>query len=149
MKREYPMRPMVGVGAVIVRDGKILLVRRASDPGRGKWSIPGGLVELGESTYEALVREVKEECGLDVEVDRLIDIMDVIVRTDNGRIKYHFVVIDFLVKLKGGSLQARDDVLEAKWIPLDDVEQYDLTRTFRAFLKRNFQELKKYSSVEL
>ena len=146
LKKEYPKHPMVGVGAIIVRNGKILIVKRKSEPGKGRWSVPGGLVELGETVGQTVKREVKEECSLDVEVDRLIDVVDSLTKDEEGNIKYHFVILDFFVKLKGGELKAGDDAEEAKWVPLEEVEKYNLTKTFREFLKRNMEILKKYSS---
>ena len=145
MKKEYPEHPMVGVGAIIVQDGKILIVRRSSEPGKGKWSVPGGLVELGETVEQAVVREVREECGLDVEVDRLIDVVDSMTFDRNGRLKYHFIILDFFVKIKGGKLRPGDDAKEAMWVSLEEVENYDLTKTFRDFLKRNMEKLRNYS----
>ncbi|MCD6241607.1 NUDIX hydrolase [Candidatus Bathyarchaeota archaeon] len=146
MKKEYPKHPMVGVGAIIVRNGKILIVKRKSEPGKGRWSVPGGLVELGETVGQTVVREVKEECNLNVEVDRLIDVVDSLTKDEEGNIKYHFVILDFFVKLKGGELKAGDDAEEARWVPLEEVEKYNLTKTFREFLKRNMEILKKYGS---
>ena len=144
MKKEYPKHPIVGVGAIIIQNGKILIVKRSSEPGKDKWSVPGGLVELGETVEQAVVREVKEECGLDVEVDRLIDVVDSMTFDENGKLKYHFVILDFFVKIKGGKLRPGDDAKEAIWVPLEEVEKYDLTKTFRDFLKRNMEKLRKY-----
>jgi len=146
VRRFYPSQPVVGVGAIIICDGKILLEKRKGEPGKGKWSVPGGLVELGERAEDAVIREVKEETGLDVAGPELIDVVDNIVRDENGEIKWHFIIIDYFVKLKGGELRAADDAEELKWVPLDDVEKYDLTKTFRAFLQRNYQKLYEYSS---
>ena len=147
MKKEYPKHPIVGVGAIIIQNGKILIVRRGSEPGKGKWSVPGGLVELGETVKQTVVREVKEECGLDAEVDKLIDVVDSMTFDENGKLKYHFVILDFFVKLKGGELKPGDDAKEALWVPLEEVEKYDLTRTFRDFLKRNMEKIRRYSST--
>jgi len=137
LKREYPAQPIVGVGAVIVRNGKMLLAKRGSEPGKNKWSIPGGLVELGETAKETAVREVKEETNLDVEVRSLIDVVDNIETDVRGRLRYHFVIIDFLANVKGGRLKAGSDIVEARWVPLTRVEQYDLTKTFKEFFERN------------
>lgn len=142
MKKEYPKQPIVGVGAIIIHDGKMLIVKRGSDPGKGKWSVPGGLVELGETVKEAVEREVLEECNLKVEASHLIDIVDNIIRDKNGRIKYHFIILDFFAKLRGGKLKPNSEVIEAKWVPIDEVEKYDLTNTFREFMKRNLSKLK-------
>lgn len=146
VKRLYPKQPIVGVGAVVISNGRILLEKRKNEPGKGKWSIPGGLVELGEGVEETVVREVKEETGLVVEKPEHIDIVDNVVRDNNGDIKYHFVIIDYLVKLKGGTLKARSDAEELKWVTFDEVEKYDLTKTFREFFRRNKQKLQKLNS---
>lgn len=141
MKRLYPKQPIVGVGAVIVCDGKILLEKRKNEPGRGKWSIPGGLIELGETAEQTVVREVKEETGLDVEEPEHIDVVDNIVRDSSGEIRYHFIIIDYFVRLKGGRLEAGSDAGELRWVALDGVEKYELTKTFREFFRRNYEKL--------
>jgi len=146
VKRLYPDKPIVGVGAVIICDGKILIEKRKNEPGKGKWSIPGGLVELGESVEKTVIREVKEETGLDVEKPLLIDVVDNIVKEGSDEIKYHFVIIDFFLKLKGGLLKAGSDAEELRWVRLDEAEKYDLTKTFRQFLQRNRQKLEKLNS---
>lgn len=142
MSREYPSRPIVGVGALIIENGKLLLIRRGAKPGQGKWSIPGGLVELGERVRDAVVREVKEECNLDIEVEGLMDVFDSITRDEKGRVQYQFVVVNFLAKIKGGKLKTADDVVEARWVPLNDVEKYNLTSSFRAFFQKHHEKLK-------
>jgi len=141
--RLYPDKPIVGTGAIIVCDGKMLLEKRKNDPGKGRWSVPGGVVELGENVKQTVIREVKEETGLDVAEPEHIDVVDQITRDENGRIKYHFVIIDYLVNLKGGTLNAASDADALQWVSLDDVEKYDLTSTFRAFFERNKDFLKK------
>ena len=146
MKRLYPKQPIIGVGAVIIKDGKILLEKRKNEPGKGKWSIPGGLVELGESVEQTVIREVKEETGLDVEKPEHIDVVDNIIRDENDEVKYHFVIIDYFMKLKGGTLKAATDAEELRWVTFDEVQKYDLTKTFRAFFQRNRQKLKKLNS---
>lgn len=146
VKRLYPNQPIVGVGAVIICNGKILIEKRKSEPGSGKWSIPGGLVELGENIEETVVREVKEETGLEVEKPELIDVVNYITFDENDKIKYHFVMVDYFVKLKAGELKASDDAAELKWVAFDEVEKYDLTKTFRAFIRRNRLKLKKLNS---
>lgn len=142
LNREYPTRPIVGAGALILENGKLLLIKRGAKPGQGRWSIPGGLVELGELVQNAVVREVKEECGLDIEVERLIDVFDSITRDEKGRVQYQFVVVNFLAKIKGGILKNADDVLEARWTSLNEVEKYNLTNSFRAFFQKHHESLK-------
>jgi len=146
VKRLYPKQPIVGVGAVVLSNGKILLEKRKNDPGKGKWSIPGGLVELGESMEQTVIREVEEETGFEVENPEHIDVVDNIIRDNNGEIKYHFVIVDYFVKLKGGTLRASSDAEELKWVPLNEVEKHNLTKTFRAFFQRNRQKLEKLNS---
>ena len=144
MRREYPTQPIVGVGALIVHDGRIVLVRRGVDPGKGRWSIPGGAVNLGEKVREAAVREAEEECGLNIEiaVDRPMDVVDSIRKDEKGRLRYHYVLLQFLARPEGGKLKASSDVLDAKWVPLEEVETYELTKSFRSFFKKHRQELK-------
>jgi 8-oxo-dGTP diphosphatase len=146
VKRLYPKQPVVGVGAVIIRDGKILLEKRKNEPGRGKWSIPGGLVELGESARETAIREVREETRLEVEEPMLMDVVDNVTRDENGDIEYHFVILDYFVKFKGGVLRASSDAAELEWVQLSDVEEYDLTKSFRGFFERNLERLKRLES---
>ena len=148
MKRLYPNKPLIGVGAVIVCNGRILLEKRKGEPGKGKWSIPGGLVELGERAEQTVIREVREETNLEVESPELIDVVDSITFDEGGRIKYHFVIIDYFVKLKGGTVKAADDAAELKWVPFNEVEKYDLTRTFREFFERNFKQLQELNSCK-
>ncbi|MCD6431579.1 NUDIX hydrolase [Candidatus Bathyarchaeota archaeon] len=148
MKRLYPKKPLIGVGAVIVCNGRILLEKRKGEPGKGKWSIPGGLVELGERAEQTVIREVREETNLEVENPELIDVVDSITFDEGGRIKYHFVIIDYFVKLKGGTVKAADDAAELKWVPFSEVEKYDLTRTFKEFFERNFKQLQELNSCK-
>ena len=105
MKRLYPDQPIVGIGVVIVSQGKIVLAQRGNEPGRGKWTIPGGLVELGESVEGAVIREAKEETCLDVEKPQLIDVVDNVEYDEKGKIKYHYVIVDYFVSVKGGNLK--------------------------------------------
>ena len=141
MKRLYPDQPIVGVGAVIVSEGKILLEKRSNEPSKGKWTIPGGLVDLGENIEHAVVRETKEETCLDVENPKLIDVVDNVDLDDAGKVKYHFVIVDYVVKIKGGAVEAASDADELRWVSLEDVEAYDLTRSFRLFFRRNKHKL--------
>lgn len=144
MKREYPLQPIVGVGALIIHDRKLLLVKRGVEPAKGKWSVPGGAVELGERIRDALLREVKEECGLDVEIAlaRPLDAIDSITMTKEGRLRYHYVLLQFLVQPKGGTLSPASDVLDARWVPLDEVKKFDLTKSFRSFFEKHLDQLR-------
>jgi ADP-ribose pyrophosphatase YjhB (NUDIX family) len=146
LKRLYPKQPLIGVGAVLLRGGKILLEKRKNKPGKGKWSIPGGLIELGEKAEHTVVREVWEETGLKIGKPELIDVVDNVEMGYDGKVKYHFVIIDYFVQLEGGTLKASSDAAELKWVNLDDVESYELTATFREFFVRNRQRLKRFQS---
>ena len=144
MKRLYPDQPVVGVGAVIVEEGQILLEKRKNEPSKNKWSIPGGLVEVGETLEQAVVREVEEETCLECKKDerpRLIDVVDNIDLYQNGKVKYHFVIIDFQVRVKDTIFQVASDAEDLRWVPFDQVETYDLTSSFRLFFKRNRRKL--------
>jgi len=146
LNRLYPEQPLVGIGAIIICNGKILLEKRKGEPGRGKWTVPGGLVELGESAEQTVMREVREETNLEVEQPELVDVVNSVTTDENGKIKYHFVIVDYFVKLKGGRLKAADDAAELRWVEFSEVENYDLTRSFREFFQRNRQELEKLNS---
>ncbi len=146
MKRLYPNQPIVGVGAVIIYNGKILLEKRKGEPGKGRWSIPGGLVELGESAEQTTIREVKEETNLEVESPKLIDVVNNITVDKNDKIKYHYVIIDYFVKLKGGTLKPADDAAELRWVTFDEVKSYNLTKSFKEFFQMNRQRLEKFNS---
>lgn len=115
MRREYPDAPIAGVGAVIVQGGLILLIRRGQQPLRGEWSLPGGAVELGETLEEAICREVLEETGLIVEPVEVVKAFDRIARDAQGRVQYHYVLIDFLCRVTGGTLACATDAVEARW----------------------------------
>lgn len=127
MSREYPDYPRVGVGAVVLSGGRVLLVRRGKPPLPGKWSLPGGLVELGETTAEAIVRELEEECGIRVRLGGVAGILDRVVPDDTGRIRYHWVLVDYLAYSESETITAGSDAAEACWVKLDDVAGLDTT----------------------
>jgi|SRR5579863_9993506 len=115
MQREFPKSPLVGVGAVVVDEGRVLLVRRGAEPLKGQWSLPGGLVELGESLSEAIIREVREETGLTVEPIELVELLDRIHRYEE-RVRYHYVIADYLCRVVGGELLAASDADAVRWV---------------------------------
>jgi 8-oxo-dGTP diphosphatase len=125
--RKYPDRPYVGVGAVIVQDGQVLIVKRKYDPLAGQWSLPGGGVELGETLEDSIVREMLEETGLEIEVGPVIEVFDRITRDDDGEVRYHFVLVDYLCWPVGGELRAASDVADARFVDPADLPQYKLT----------------------
>ncbi|PYQ86500.1 MAG: NUDIX hydrolase [Acidobacteria bacterium] len=121
--REYPDRPIVGVGAVIIEGNRVLLVRRANEPLKGEWSIPGGAVEIGETLEVAIAREVREETGLEIDVGPMVDVLDRIRFDPAGRLMFHYVLIDFVCRPTGGTLACATDAAEAMWTPLMDLPQ--------------------------
>lgn len=116
MKRDYPERPIIGVGAVIVQGDRVLLVRRATEPLKGEWSVPGGMLELGEKLRDGTAREACEETGLRVEVGEVLDVFDSIFPDHDGRTQYHYVLIDFLCRPIVGEAAAGSDVSEVMWV---------------------------------
>ncbi len=115
LQREFPQAPLVGVGAVIVEDGRVLLVRRGSEPLKGHWTLPGGVLEVGETLAAGVAREVREETGLEVEPIELIEILDRIHR-EGERVRYHYVIADYLCRVMGGELRAASDADAVRWV---------------------------------
>lgn len=119
LQREFPDAPIIGVGAVVADRGRVLLVQRGREPSKGKWSLPGGVLELGESLTDGVAREVLEETGLEVEAVELIELIDRIVRqpaSDDERIRYHYVIADYLCRVVGGELHAASDADAVRWV---------------------------------
>ena len=135
-RRLYPDKPMVGVGVLISEEDRYLIIRRAVEPDKGLWSIPGGMVEIGERASDAAVREAKEETGLDVEIVGLLDVVDKIVKDEEGRIRFHFVILDYRATPTGGVLQAASDALDARWVIAEEFPDYELSPTLVEMLKR-------------
>ncbi len=126
-RRAYPDRPFVGVGAVIVSGGDVLIVKRKYDPLAGQWSIPGGAVELGETLEACVAREMREETGLEIAVGPVIEVFDRITTDAEGRVRYHFVLVDYLCWPAGGALAAGSDVADARFVAPADLDRYGLT----------------------
>jgi ADP-ribose pyrophosphatase YjhB (NUDIX family) len=125
--REYPARPIVGVGGVVFIGGRVLLIKRRFEPLAGRWSLPGGAVEIGETLAEGLIREMKEETGLDVDVGPVVDVFDRITRDDDGRTRFHYVLVDCLCTVRAGTPVAGSDVAEVALADVGDLARYDLT----------------------
>jgi ADP-ribose pyrophosphatase YjhB (NUDIX family) len=121
MKREYPESPLVGVGAVIVHDSRVLLIRRGTPPLLGEWSLPGGVLECGETLREAVVREAREETGLVIETGDMLGVYERVIRAEDGRVRYHFVLIDFLCRTSGGELKAGSDAADVRWFTREEL----------------------------
>jgi 8-oxo-dGTP diphosphatase len=133
-RRKYPTRPIAGVGVMIQDGEKYLLIKRAANPDKGLWSVPGGLVEVGERIEDAAVREALEETCLDVELVKRLGVVDKIEYDDKGEVYYHFVIIQYLAVVKGGEMRPTDDALEAEWVTLDQLKDYQLTSSLKDFL---------------
>jgi len=140
--REFPSRPIVGVGAVVVDDGRVLLVRRANEPLKGEWSLPGGAVELGERLHVAIAREVKEETGLEVEVGPIIDVLDRLRFDADGRPRFHYVLVDFICRPKGGTLVSGSDAAGVRWAELVELSEYRVAESTVDVIVKAFERLK-------
>jgi mutator protein MutT len=138
MEREYPKAPLVGVGAIIVENGRVVMVKRGHAPLAGEWSIPGGALEVGESVREAAVREAQEETGLTVEPTELLGVYDRVLRDEAGRIRYHYVLIDFLCRRVAGELRAAGDADEARWFKADEVAKLTLAEDTADVIRLGF-----------
>jgi ADP-ribose pyrophosphatase YjhB (NUDIX family) len=125
--REYPARPIVGVGGVVFVGDRVLLIKRRFEPLAGRWSLPGGAVEVGETLAEGLAREMKEETGLDVSVGPVVDVFDRITRDEQGRVRFHYVLVDFLCRVRAGVPAPGSDVAEVVLAGPDDLARYELT----------------------
>ena len=134
--RKYPDRPYVGIGGIIVHEGRVVLVKRRFEPLAGQWSIPGGAVETGETLEACLAREMAEETGFVVEVGPVIEVLDRITHDDEGKVLYHFVLIDYLCWPVGGELRAGSDVAEAVLAEPSELAQYQLTEKALAVIER-------------
>jgi len=127
-QRRYPDRPIVAVGAIVVEKGRVLMARRGTQPSYGIWSIPGGAVHLGEELKTAARREIREELGIEVELTDVIEILERVTRDSEGRIQYHYVVIDYLARRVGGEPTPSPEALEVRWISPEEFPQYEMTR---------------------
>lgn len=135
-RREYPETPIPGVAAVVFSGDTVLLVRRGNEPSLGRWGLPGGVVELGEGVEDAVVREVEEETGILIQPTRLLAIFDSIVRNDEGRVQYHYVLCEYLCEAVGGELHASSDVSDARWVPIKELVSIEMNPGTRRFIEK-------------
>jgi ADP-ribose pyrophosphatase YjhB (NUDIX family) len=139
MAREYPQAPVAAVGAVVIDGDAVLLIKRAFPPRQGEWSLPGGQLELGESLADGVRREVREETGLEVEVGPVVEVFDRVHHDEAGRIRYHFVIVDFLCHPRGGTLAAGDDAADAHWVPRAEVAARGVNAWAVEVIERGFR----------
>ncbi len=142
MKREFPEHPLIGVGSIVIQDSRVLLVKRAHPPIQGQWSIPGGVLEVGELVREAAVREAREETGLIVEPGELLGVFDRVLRDPEQRVQYHYVLIDFLCRPVGGELRAASDAEEVRWFTLQDLPRLSLAEDTQGVIRKGFEKLR-------
>lgn len=136
MDRHYPLVPRIGVAAIVLDEDRVLLVKRGRDPGKGQWSLPGGLVELGEGIQEALFREIREETSLQIALGGLVGVFERIVRDSEGRIAYHYVLADYWARRVSGCARPGSDVSAVRMLPLRDLAAFMLDREVKeAILK--------------
>lgn len=136
MTREYPDRPLIGVGAIIVENNRVVVVRRAHEPLKGQWSVPGGVLELGETLHSGAAREALEETGLVVEVGEVLEVFDRILRDGYGRVQFHYVLIDFLCRRVSGELRAGEDASEARWVTAEELRNFPIADSAQAVLSK-------------
>jgi mutator protein MutT len=137
--RRYPQRPVLGIGALIFDRGKILLVERGKEPLKGYWSLPGGVLETGETLEQGIIREVREETGLEVEPLQMLEIFERIIRDSHGAPEYHYVLIDYICRITGGSLRAADDASRVAWVPRRLLSTYQITTGTLPVIERGFR----------
>jgi len=139
MQREFPEQPLVGVGAIIIEGERVLLVKRAHPPIQGQWSIPGGVLEVGELVRDAAVREAREETGLIVEPGELLGVYDRVLRHADGRVQYHYVLIDFLCRPVGGELRASSDAAEVRWFTREELPPLKLAEDTQDVIRKGLE----------
>ena len=146
MKRLYPKQPIIGVGAVIVDGGRALVVRRATEPLKGEWSVPGGMLELGEKVRDGVRREAREETGIEVEPGELLDVFDSIFTDDQGRPQYHYVLIDYLCRRISGEAKAGTDVSDVRWVCERDLAAMGLRQSIEQVVRNGLARAVKFTS---
>ena len=142
--RRYPKRPMVGVGAIMLRRDRILMAQRGKEPLKGWWSLPGGALEIGESLHDGVCREVREETGLEIVPLGVLEIFERIIRDDAGAPEYHYVLIDYMCRITGGKLFPGDDVCAVDWVRQRDLPGLQITEGTLAVIEKAFRERAKY-----
>jgi 8-oxo-dGTP diphosphatase len=142
--RRYPASPLVGVGALILRRDQILMAQRGKEPGKGRWSIPGGALKTGETLKDAVRREVLEETGLEIDPRHIFEVFERIIRDDAGAAEYHYILIDYLCRVTGGTPLAGDDVSEVRWFRQRELAGLQITEGTLEVIEKAFRERGKY-----
>ena len=136
--REYPRRPIVTAVGCVFRGDRMLLIKRGQEPSKGRWSVPGGAIELGEKIYDAVQREVREECGIEIEVVRVVNVADSIVPDESGRVWFHYVPVYVLARYVRGEAQADSDALDVRWVVREELDALDMNPTVHENVIRAF-----------
>jgi mutator protein MutT len=134
--REYPLRPILAVGTIVVRNGSVLLARRGKPPSQGKWSVPGGAVDVGESLEDAARREIREECGIEVELMDTIEVIQRITRDDTQRVRFHYVIVDYLARWTGGEPRPSAEASDVHWFRPEEFDGLDMTAGTAEVIRR-------------
>jgi 8-oxo-dGTP diphosphatase len=142
--RRYPKRPLVGVGAILLNRDRILMAQRGKEPLKGWWSLPGGALETGESLADGVRREVREETGLEIRPLGVLEIFERIMRDSNGEPEYHYVLIDYVCRITGGTLCAGDDVCRVEWVRRSELVKLQITEGTLGVIEKAFRERRKY-----
>jgi 8-oxo-dGTP diphosphatase len=142
--RRYPQRPIVGVGAIILKRDRILMAQRGKEPLKGWWSLPGGALEIGESLKDAVAREVREETGLEIRPLGIFEVFERIIRDPGGAPEYHYVLVDYICRITGGTLCAGDDVSEVEWVRRRDLHALQITEGTLGVIEKAFRNRTNY-----
>ena len=143
--RTYPLHPQVGVGIVLLNEDQVLLIKRGQEPAIGKWTVPGGLVKIGETIHEAAKRELMEECGIAAALRDIIDVFEFIERDRNNEIKYHYIVVEVLASYEGGQVNASSDAVDAKWCRLSEIDDAACTSETKNLVRKAFAHEKSFN----
>ena len=143
MKRDYPDRPIIGVGAVIIENGRALVVRRGTEPLKGQWSIPGGVLELGETLRQGAEREAKEETGLEVAAGEVLEVVDRIMRDPEHKVQYHYVLVDFLCRRVAGEARPGEDADDLRWVTPEELGSFPIADSAAAVIRKGFERAQK------
>ena len=138
--REYPKQPLIGVGAIIIDAGKVVLIKRGHPPLQGEWSIPGGVLEVGETMREGVIREAREETSLVIEPTELLGVYDRVLRDDGGQVLYHYVLVDFLCRRIAGTLRAAGDAADAQWLTRQETSAFELPPDTTEVIRLGFEK---------